>query len=128
MRVHRSIQILTILTTITAITACSSPGEAATAQPDAAPAAAEPAPPVAAAPSPVTVAINARWDSGPLDRAYQSERNDLNARHAREIARPSAGETVKVRVQRQANENQALELRYTQGKNSHARTLPPAER
>ncbi len=126
MRVHRSIQILTVLTTITAITACSSPGEAATAQPDAAPAAAEPAPPAAAAP--VTVAINARWDSGPLDRAYQSERADLDARHVRETARPSAGETVKVRVQRQANENQALEVRYTKGKSSHARTLPPAER
>ena len=125
MRVHRSIQILTMLTTITA---CSSPGEAATAQPDAAPAAAEPAPPVAAAPAPVTIAINARWDSAPLDRAYRSERVDLDARHAREIARPSAGESVKIRVERQSNENQALERRYTKGKNSHARELPPAER
>jgi hypothetical protein len=123
MRVHRSIQILTILTTITA---CSSPGEAATAQPAAAPAAAEPAPP--AAPAPVTVAINARWDSGPLDRAYRSERADLDARHARETARPSAGESVKLRVQRQENEKQSLELRYTRGKGAHARTLPPAER
>jgi hypothetical protein len=120
MRVHRSIQVLTILATITA---CSSPGEAATAQPDATPVAAEPAPP-----APPTVAVNLRWDSAPLDRAYQSERADLDARHARETARPSAGESVKIRVQRQTNENQALERRYTQGKDSHARSLPPAER
>jgi hypothetical protein len=124
MRVHRSIQILTILTTITA---CSSPGEAATAQP----AAAEPAPPAAAEPAPSaspTIAVNLRWDSAPLDRAYHSERADLDARHARETARPGADESAKVRVQRQENENQALERRYTRGKDSHARSLPPAER
>lgn len=123
MRVHRSIQILTIVTTIAA---CSSPGQTADATPVAAAPAAAPTVEVAAAPDPV--AVNVNWDSGPLDRAYHTERVALDARHAREVASPIVGESATLRVQRQANENQALELRYTQGKTAHARVMPPAAR
>jgi hypothetical protein len=126
MRVRHSIQTLTILTTLAA---CGAPA----ATPDAAPVAAAPvaAPPVAepaaAEPAP-GLAVSVRWDSGPLDRAYHVERADMDARHSRERATPRASESARERDQRQASEDKVLELRYTNGKRSHARTLPPAGR
>ena len=125
MRLHRSMVFLTIVTTLAA---CSSPGASANAQPDAAPPAAAP---VAAAPAPDPAPIvdaNVRWDSGPLDLAYRRERSDMDARHTREIAAPRSDETSNQRVQRHATESKTLELRYSRGKASHARTMPPAER
>ena len=125
MRIHRTIQFLTIVATFTA---CSSPANsAAAAVPDAAPAADVPAP----APAPVAqagVAVNLRWDSAPLDADYRRQRADLDALHVRERAAPRAGETTIQINTRQASESKALELRYTQGKTAHARTLPPDER
>jgi len=129
MRVDRSVQFLTILATLAA---CSSPGASSNAQPDAAPPAAPPAaaPVVAApAPEPAPVAdINQRWDSGPLDFAYQRERKDMDARHSREVASPRSGESSNQRDQRHQTESKGLELRYTRGKTAHSRTMPPAER
>jgi hypothetical protein len=122
MRVHRSLPFLTILA---AVAACSSPGESASAQPDAAaPVTAAPAP-VAEAPAPPAVAINVRWDSGPLDLAYRNERRDLDAVHVRERANPRAGESSAQRTERQSKESSALEARYTQGKKDHAHGMPP---
>jgi hypothetical protein len=126
MRVRHSLQTLTILTTLAA---CGSPG----ATPDAAPVAAAPvaAPPVAepapAEPAPA-LAVGVQWDSGPLDRAYRAERVDMDARHSRERTSPRANESSTERDHRQSSENKVLELRYTRGKASHARTLPAAER
>ncbi|MFI5246880.1 MAG: hypothetical protein ACHQQR_16730, partial [Gemmatimonadales bacterium] len=122
MRLHRSMVFLTIATTLAA---CSSPGASANAQPDAAPPAAAP---VAAAPAPdpgPAVAINVRWDSGPLDLAYRRERSDMDARHVREVAAPRSGETSIQLGARHAAESKTLELRYSRGKSSHARTMPP---
>jgi hypothetical protein len=130
MRIDRTITFLTIVATITA---CSTPANsAATSTPDPAPVAAAPAP----APAPTTtvvverqpvVSVNLRWDSGPLDSDYRRERSDLDAQQARERANLRAGETIVVVNQRQASENKALELRYSRGKASHSRTLPPSE-
>ena len=126
MRVVRSVQFLTLLATFTA---CSTPGAAADATPaaaaDAAPApAAAPVAAPAADPAP-GVAVNVRWDSGPLDLAYRNEHTDLLARQKVEISHPRAGESAPQRDKRQATERSALEVRYTQGKASHARSLPP---
>lgn len=123
MRVHRAIEFLTILATLAA---CSSPGASANAQPEAAapaPVASEPAP----APAPV-VAVNLHWDSAPLDRAYRRARSALEARHKNEVEHPRSGESVSLRVQRHDEESKVLELRYSRGKEAHARTLPPDER
>lgn len=124
MRAQRSMQCLTI---VVMFAACSTPADSAASPPDAAPVAAAPAPAPAVEVAPV-VALDVKWDSGPLDLAYRHERADLDARHTREIAAPRAGESAARRNERQASESKALELRYTRGKASHARELPPAER
>ncbi len=95
---------------------------------DAAPAAAAPADPApaAAAPAPSSgtqVSVDLNWDSGPLDRAYRAEREAIEVRHAREISHPLPGENAAQREQRQARENQALEARYTRGKQTHAKSF-----
>jgi hypothetical protein len=125
MRIQRTMQFLTIVVTFSA---CNAPADSAANQPDA-------APPVAAAPAPApvvettpVVALSATWDSGPLDLAYHREHDDMDARHKREVANPSAGESSARRGERQASETKTLELRYKRGKAAHARTLPPAER
>ena len=134
MRIPRTMQFLTIVVTFAA---CSTPADSATNQPDAAPPVAAAAPvsaaPVPAAPAPAPVAeaapvvsLNVKWDSGPLDLAYHRERVELDARHNRETASPRAGESASRRKERQASEDKALELRYTRGKDAHARTLPPS--
>jgi hypothetical protein len=60
--------------------------------------------------------------------AYRTEHSALVARQTVEISHPRAGESAGQRDKRQATERSALEVRYTQGKASHARSLPPAER
>ena len=127
MRVHRSVQILTILTTLVA---CSSGGGTANGQPDAAAAAPPVAAPVAAPdPTPApSLAVNVQWDSGPLDLAYRRERSDMDARHIKEASDRRSSESADQRGRRQATEKQALELRYTRGKASHSRTLPGSDR
>jgi hypothetical protein len=119
MRIDRSLKFLTIMV---GVAACSAPADSA--PPAAAPVADAPAPApvVAAAPA---VAVDLRWDSAPLDRAYRNERRDMDERHARETSNPRAGETIVIRDRRVANENKALEVRYERGKKEHMRSLPP---
>jgi hypothetical protein len=106
MRIHRSIQALTLVTAVAALSACGSMG--GRHQPDG------------------TVAV-AQWDSGPLDRSYQGQKTDMDARHQQEIANPRAGESSDQAKQRQAAESKDLDNRYAQGKASHAQTMPAAE-
>jgi hypothetical protein len=125
MRIDRSLKFLTIMV---GVAACSAPADSA--PPAAAPAAAAPvadAPAAAPAPAPAspTINVNLRWDSGPLDLAYQNERRAMEERHAREIAHPPAGETIVIRDRRIASENKTLEVRYERGKKEHTRSLPP---
>ena len=108
MRIPRSMQALTLVTAAAALTACSSMG--GRHQPE----------------SNDTV-VAAQWDSGPLDRSYQGEKTDLDARHQQEINNPRAGESQDQAKQRQSAESQDLERRYAQGKASHAQTLPPSD-
>lgn len=136
MRIDRSVITMTILATLAA---CSAPAEQASVP-------AEAAPPVAAAPAPdpappptvvesprrerererpPVIQLNVRWDSGPLDRDYHRERSDLDARQARERSAPRADETSRERGDRQSRESKALELRYSRGRASHARGMPP---
>jgi hypothetical protein len=119
MRIDRSLKFLTIMV---GVAACSAPADSAPPAAVAAPVADAPAPVAAESP---TVAVNLRWDSGPLDLAYRNERRDMDERHAREIAHPPAGETVVIRDRRVASENKALEARYEQGKRDHMKSLPP---
>jgi hypothetical protein len=108
MRIHRSMQALTLVTTVAALTACGSMG--GRHQPEG---------------NDAVVAV--QWDSGPLDRSYQGERTQMDARHQQEIANPRAGESSDQAKQRQSAESQDLDKRYAQGKASHAQTLPPSD-
>jgi len=72
--------------------------------------------------------VSAGWDSGPLDRAYTHEHADMVTRHNQETASPRSDESADVRNQRQAAENQDLELRYARGKAAHAHELPRSDR
>ena len=123
MRIRHSIYLLTILATVAA---CSSPANQADAAPAVAAVAPAPAAVVAADPAP-TAAISLTWDSAPLDLAYHRERNDMEARHTRELAHPRAGESATQRTRRHEAETKNLEVRYTRGKTAHARTMPPNE-
>jgi predicted small lipoprotein YifL len=107
MRIHRSIQALTLVTTVAALTACGSMG--GRHQPD------------------DTVVAVQQWDSGPLDRSYQGQKTDMDARHQQEIANPRAGESPDQAKQRQTAESKDLDARYAQGKASHSQTMPAAE-
>jgi hypothetical protein len=124
MRIDRSLKFLTIMV---GVAACSAPADSAPPPAAAAPVADAPAAaPAAAAPAPsTTVNVNLRWDSGPLDLAYQNERRAMEERHSREVAHPPAGETIVVRDRRIADENKTLEVRYERGKKEHMRSLPP---
>ena len=103
MRIHRSIHALTLVTAVAALAACGSMG--GRHQPD------------------DTVAV-VQWDSGPLDHAYQGQKTEMDARHQQEIANPRAGESSDQARQRQTAESKDLDDRYTQGKASHAQTMP----
>ena len=107
MRIHRSIQALTLVTTVAALTACGSMG--GRHQPD------------------DTVAV-AQWDSGPLDRSYQGQKTDMDTRHQQEVANPRAGESSDQAKQRQTAESKDLDDRYAQGKASHAQTMPAEQK
>lgn len=106
MRMHRFMQFLTITTTFATVgtlVACSP-----RVRPES------------------RVEVSANWNSAQLDREYAAERGDLDARHKREIATPEPGESKYDMDHRQANENNSLELRYKQGKESHSDSLPPS--
>jgi hypothetical protein len=111
MRVHRTIQVLTVLTLLGVLAACSTMGRQRGSESD---------PGYSAS---ATVA----WDSGPLDRAYKSERGDMDTRHAQETANPRAGESSDQAKNRQKGENDDLDRRYAQGKASHSNSLPPGD-
>ena len=108
MRIHRSMQALTLVTTVAALTACGSMG--GRHQPDG-----------------NDTVVAAQWDSGPLDRAYQGERTDMDARHKQEIDNPRAGESSDQAKQRQTSESQDLDHRYAQGKASHSQSMPASD-
>lgn len=121
MRTIRTTPFLVLLATAAA---CGTPANSATVQSDAPPAVVEAAP-VPVAEAVPGVAIDVRWDSGPLDRSYRRERSDLDASHARERAHPVASEPADRLSRRQAEETKALELRYTRGKKEHDERMPP---
>lgn len=68
-----------------------------------------------------------QWDSGPLDRSYQQERDATDVRHTQELANPPAGEDHDQTVARQSAENKDVETRYKQGQASHATSMPKAD-
>jgi predicted small lipoprotein YifL len=107
MRIHRSIQALTLITTVAALTACGSMG--GRHQPT------------------DNSVVAVQWDSGPLDRSYQGQKTDMDARHQQEIANPRAGESSDQAKQRQTAESKDLDNRYAQGKASHAQSMPAAD-
>jgi hypothetical protein len=72
--------------------------------------------------------VSATWDSGPLDRSYQSERTSMEARHSDEMQHARPNESADQRDQRQSAEKADLEDRYTRGKQQHSNTLPPSNR
>lgn len=112
MRVQRSLQLVTILTTLATVAACGSYGGGPRDHAD---------------PN-YSSSVAVSWDSGPLDQDYHRQRVDMDARHNQEVASPRSDESSDQRVQRQAHENSDLEARYTQGKASHAQSVPPADR
>ncbi|HWZ57948.1 MAG TPA: hypothetical protein VNW46_03145 [Gemmatimonadaceae bacterium] len=111
MYVQRTLQIATVLAAFTTFAACSSYGHERRDQPD-----------------PNSVAVAVQWDSGPLDQDYHRQRVEMDTRHTQEIASPRADESSDQRTQRHATENKDLERRYSDGKSSHAKNLPPAGR
>ncbi len=62
-----------------------------------------------------------------LDRSYQAERANLEARHRQEFAQPPAGESPAALSQRQEAEHQALDQRYQQARGSGKATMPPPQ-
>ncbi len=69
-------------------------------------------------------ASTGEWDSGPLDRDYQSRRAEMERRHADEVAHARADESAERREARQAAERQDLEDRYRRAKERHMNRLP----
>lgn len=113
MRVERSLQLLVISTTLAAVAACASGyGRHTRDQPDPG----------------YSAAVSVQWDSGPLDRAYRSEKDGMDTRHSQEASNPRAGESSDQRSQRQTTESQDLERRYASGKASHSHDLPALDR
>jgi hypothetical protein len=105
MRVHRYLMALTTLTMVAALASCAPYGGRGQSSTD----------------------VSVRWDSGPLDRSYNSARVDLNARHNQEIASPRPNESSDQRSSRQAAENKDLDDRYAKGKAAHSDRLPDSE-
>jgi len=62
-----------------------------------------------------------------LDRSYQAERANLEARHRQEFARPPAGESPAALSQRQEAEHQDLQQRYQQARASGKETMAPKQ-
>jgi hypothetical protein len=107
MRVLRTLQVTTALSAVVMLGACSSTG--GYHHPD------------------DGVSVSATWDSGPLDRDYQSQLSAMQTRHNNEIAHPAAGESSDQMAQRHAAEDQDLSKRYAQGEASHAKSMPPGQ-
>lgn len=107
MRIPSSLHLLTACSTILLFTACSS-NRARHANDDG------------------YSVTTATWDSGPLDRSYQSERTSMEARHRDEMQHARPDESADQRDQRQAAEKADLEDRYSRGKQQHSNTLPPS--
>jgi hypothetical protein len=105
MRVHRYLTTLTTLTMLATLASCAPYGGRGGS-------AAE---------------VSVRWDSGPLDRSYNSERDAMTVRHNQEIANPRAGEDSDQRSRRQTAENKDLDDRYAKGKAAHSDRLPDSE-
>jgi hypothetical protein len=107
MRARRSVQLLAVFTSLATFAACNSYGRGR---------------------DPNGAIVTVQWDSGPLDRAYHSERSAMDTRHQDETAHPRADESSDQRGQRQTNEDKDLERRYAQGKASHSDRLPSGDR
>jgi predicted small lipoprotein YifL len=94
MRVLRYLQVLAVMAAVSPLAACGSTG--GYHHPD------------------DVVAVSATWDSGPIDRDYQGQLNDMEVRHGQEAAHPVNGETSVQMATRQTAEHQDLNKRYAQ--------------
>jgi hypothetical protein len=108
MSVQRSVHLLTVAAALGTLVGCSSSG------------------PEHNRPDQNAVAV--QWDSGPIDQDYHRQRTDMDARHTQEMSSPRADESSDQRTQRQTSESKDLDKRYADGKASHAKAVPPAER
>jgi hypothetical protein len=108
-RVQRSVQFLTVLMTLTTVVACGGMYGRGTRNP-----------------SP-EYSATVVWDSGPIDRDYNSQRTELEARHSQEIANPRAGESSDQMKDRQGAESKDLDARYAAGKASHSDSVPASD-
>jgi hypothetical protein len=106
MRVHRYLTTLTTLTMLVTFASCAPYGGRGQSETE----------------------ISVRWDSGPLDRSYNRERDVMTVRHNQEIANPRAGEDSDQRSHRQSAERKDLDDRYAKGKAAHSDRLPDSER
>ncbi len=106
---QRSLQILTVLTTLATVVACGTYGRGVKS------------------PSPEYASTTVVWDSGPIDRDYNSQRTELDARHTQEIANPRAGESSDQMKDRQGAESKDLDARYAAGKASHSDSVPASD-
>src|SRR5579872_3092661 len=70
--------------------------------------------------------VNSQLDSGPLDDAYRQERLATDTRHNQALLNTNPDQHDQVAA-RHAAENQDLEKRYQQGKDSHAKAMPQAD-
>ena len=107
MRVLRYLQVVAVLAASAALGACSSMGGGHH-------------------PDDGVAYASVTWDSGPLDRDYQSQLSDMETRHNQEAAHPPQGESQAQMTQRQTAEHQDLSKRYAQGEASHAQSMPPS--
>ncbi len=105
---QRSVQILTVFMTLATVVACGTYGRGTR----------NPSPEYSA-----TVV----WDSGPIDRDYNGQRTELEARHSQEIANPRAGESAEQMKGRHAAESKDLDTRYAAGKASHSNSVPASD-
>jgi hypothetical protein len=105
MRVHRYLTTLTTLTLLVTFASCAPYGGRGESETE----------------------ISVRWDSGPLDRSYRRERDDMDVRHHQEIANPREGEDSNQRSRRQSSEKKDLDDRYAKGKKAHSDRLPDSE-
>jgi hypothetical protein len=104
MRIRTSIQLLAAISLVSTVAACGGGGRAHRDN--------------------EVVAV--QWDSGPLDRDYQRQRADMEARHRDEVAHARADEAAEARDARQAAEKKDLEDRYQRAKEGHMNNLPPS--
>jgi hypothetical protein len=106
MRVHRSLMTLTTLTMLATFASCAPYGGRGGSSAE----------------------VSVSWDSGPLDRSYTRERDNMVVRHNQEIANPRADESSDQRTRRQTAENKDLDDRYARGKAAHSDRLPDSDK